>query len=145
MNFASNGNGKSPATDDFPYARGMDSIGVDGDWSSENIPRSEFCVGGMQDMDRAVIVETASAAMDELVELLRMDDPVWVSAASGDGRSTLHRDSYDKLFPKPNHFKSAAARMESSKESGEVAMAAAQLVEAFLDPVRTNRLFKQLT
>lgn len=103
-------------------------------------PTSPYRLSGIQEMDKAIIIETAIAAMDELLELLRMKDPVWINSPT-DGRYMLHRDSYDKLFPKPNHFKSASARMESSKDSGEVAMAATQLVEMFLDPVRINSPF----
>ncbi|XP_057783989.1 homeobox-leucine zipper protein ROC8-like [Salvia miltiorrhiza] len=110
--------------------------------SLEENPTAEFCMttGMTQEADRGAIMETASAAMDELLELLRVQDPLWISS-SNDGRWTLHRDSYDKLFPKPNHFKSAAARMESSKESGEVAMPPPRLLEAFLDPEKWKVMF----
>lgn len=118
------------------------SHGINSNRSWEN-PTSDFCMSGMQETDRAMILEAASAAMDELVELLRVEDPLWISSAN-DGRSTLHRDSYDKLFPKPNHFKSAAARIESSKESGEVAMPATTLLEAFLDPVKWKDMFPSI-
>lgn len=113
------------------YTSGGDGFGASSSLNAGQIPRSAEVI---QDMDREMIIETACAAMDELVELLRVEDPVWVSS-SADGRCALHRDSYDKLFPKPNHFKSASARMESSKASGEVAMAATDLLQTFLDPV----------
>lgn len=97
-------------------------------------PTSPYHSSGIKEMDKPIIIETAVVAMDELMELLRMTDPVWVTSPT-DGRYMLHRDSYDKLFPKPNHFKSATARMESSKDSGEVAMAAMHLVDMLLDSV----------
>ncbi|KAL8477711.1 hypothetical protein ACS0TY_029853 [Phlomoides rotata] len=81
--------------------------------------------------------------MNELIELLHVNDPVW-NISPSDGRSTLHRDSYDKLFPKPNHFKSANARVESSKDSGEVAMGASQLVEVFLDTNKWKDMFSTI-
>ncbi|KAH6784556.1 hypothetical protein C2S52_009515 [Perilla frutescens var. hirtella] len=145
-NFVSNRNmGKSPAianqgTDNFSYTAGMNNDGF-GSLDGEQIPRSsEHCLSGMQDMDRAMIIETATSAMDELVELLRVEDPLWI-VSSADGRCTLHRDSYDKLFPKPNHFKSSSARIESSKQSGEVSMPATRLVESFLDPNQWRDMF----
>ncbi|KAK6119940.1 hypothetical protein DH2020_046315 [Rehmannia glutinosa] len=83
------------------------------------IPSSPYHSSGIQKMDKSIIIEIAISAMDELVDLLRAKDPVWINSPS-DGRYILHRESYDKLFPKPNHFKSPSARMESSKDSGEV-------------------------
>lgn len=89
---------------------------------------------GISDMDKAMMIEAAISAMDELVELLRVNEPIWIKTTS-DGRYMLHHDSYDKLFPRSSHFKNASARFESSKNSGEVAMAAIQLIEMLLDAV----------
>ncbi|KAG6394430.1 hypothetical protein SASPL_145014 [Salvia splendens] len=140
MSFVTNGTGKPAANSHVIDS--FTSTTLDGDRNWEN-QTSDFCMSGMQETDRAMILEAASAAMDELIELLRVEDPLWISSAN-DGRSTLHRDSYDKLFPKPNHFKSAAARIESSKESGEVAMLATTLLEAFLDPVKWKDMFPSI-
>ncbi|KAK4411929.1 Homeobox-leucine zipper protein HDG11 [Sesamum angolense] len=95
---------------------------------------------GIQETEKSIIIETTISAMDELVELLRVNEPVWVKAPS-DGRYLLHRDSYDKLFPKPNHFKTASARFESSKDSGEVSMAAIHLIEMLLDVNKWKDMF----
>ncbi|CAA0809376.1 Homeobox-leucine zipper protein HDG8 [Striga hermonthica] len=101
------------------------------------VPRNFFL-----ETDKSVIIETASQAADELIELLLVKDPVWVNSPN-DGRFMLHRDSYDKLFPKPlNHyFKSPSARLESSKDSGEVAMSARQLAQILLDPSGWEEMF----
>lgn len=101
--------------------------------NSEN-PISPHGSTGMQELDKSIIFEAAIGAMDELVELLRVNEPLWIKATA-DGRYMLHRDSYDKLFPRSNHFKTASARFESSKDSGEVAMAAIHLIEMLLDVV----------
>ncbi|KAK4430476.1 Homeobox-leucine zipper protein ROC8 [Sesamum alatum] len=107
--------------------------------SSEN-PISPHWSSGIQETEKSIIIETTISAMDELVELLRVNEPVWVKAPS-DGRYLLHRDSYDKLFPKPNHFKTASARFESSKDSGEVSMAAIHLIEMLLDANKWKDMF----
>ncbi|KAL7104189.1 hypothetical protein ACP275_08G228200 [Erythranthe tilingii] len=126
----------------FPGKRVETTVPLD----HEQIPRhpeminSPYNPSGIKEMDKSIIIETAIAAMDELVELLRMKEPVWVTSPS-DGRYMLHRDSYDKLFPKPNHFKSSSARMESSKDSGEVAAPAINLVEMLLDSNKWKDMF----
>ncbi|KAG8383692.1 hypothetical protein BUALT_Bualt04G0040400 [Buddleja alternifolia] len=109
---------------------------------SEN-PTSPYPLSGIEEVDKSVIVEAAIAAMDELLELLRVKEPVWINSST-DGRYMLHHDSYDKLFPKPNHFKSASARMESSKDTGEVAMAATHLVEMLLDSNKWKDMFPNI-
>lgn len=88
----------------------------------------------IHEQDKSNIIETACVAMTELIELFRVNEPLWIKSTS-DGRYVLHRDSYDKLFPRSNHLKTTSARFESSKDSGEVAMAAIHLVEMLLDVV----------
>ncbi|KAG8373525.1 hypothetical protein BUALT_Bualt11G0033200 [Buddleja alternifolia] len=99
--------------------------------NSEN-PISPYWSSGIQETDKPIIIETTIGAMDELLELLRMKEPVWIKAQTN-GSYLLHRDSYDKLFPKPDHCKTSSARFESSRDSGEVAMAAMHLIEMLLD------------
>ncbi|KAF5947257.1 hypothetical protein HYC85_013214 [Camellia sinensis] len=95
------------------------------------------------------MIETAVSAMGELMRLLRVNEPVWIKSSSpvdhdGDSRRSsylLHRDSYNKLFPRSNHFKSSTARMESSKDSGVVPMSAVHLLNMFLDSNKWMDLF----
>ncbi|CAI9758119.1 unnamed protein product [Fraxinus pennsylvanica] len=101
----------------------------------EQIPRMEI-----QEMEKSIIIETAAAAMDELEKLLQMKEPVWIKSPT-DGRYFLHRDSYDKLFPKANHFQASSARVESSKDSGVVAMATSNLIEMLLDSNKWRDMF----
>lgn len=99
-----------------------------------------YQVKGILDMEMALMAETATNAMDELIKLLRIDEPLWTKSSTvGHGQFSLHRDSYEKIFPmRDNHLRSpsSAARFESSKHSGMVTMSAAQLVDMLLDSVR---------
>lgn len=92
---------------------------------------------GINDLENALMLETAATALEELIRLLRIDEPLWMKTLN-DGRYVLHRESYDKIFPRPNHFKSSSARTESSKASGVVTMSAIQLVDFFLDAVSVD-------
>ncbi|KAM7513886.1 hypothetical protein LguiA_003469 [Lonicera macranthoides] len=50
--------------------------------------------------------ETVANAMDELIELLRVDEPLWIKSLNN-GALVFRRERYNKLFPKANHFTSA--------------------------------------
>lgn len=89
-------------------------------------------------MEKTLMTETAAGAMDELIRLVRINEPLWVKSATNE-KYVLHHDSYERIFPKATHFKSSNARVESSKESVVVAMNGMQLVNMFLDPVSSNQ------
>ncbi|KAK2999925.1 hypothetical protein RJ639_024200 [Escallonia herrerae] len=91
-------------------------------------PMLPYRLNGMQEMEKSQAIEIAAHAMDELIELLRVYEPVWIKLST-DGGYTLHRDSYYNLYPKTNNLKSSGARIESSKDSGVMAIAGLQLVE----------------
>lgn len=95
---------------------------------------------GIQELDKSILIEAACGAMNELAELFRVNEPLWVKSTA-DGRYMLHRDSYDKLFPRSSHLKTTSARFESSKDSGEVAMAAMHLIEMLLDVNKWKNMF----
>ncbi|OWM64362.1 hypothetical protein CDL15_Pgr020328 [Punica granatum] len=95
---------------------------------------------GIPEMEKALMVETAAGALDELTKLLRLNEPLWTKS-SADGRYLLLRDSYDKIFPRSNHFKSSSARFESSKDSVLVAMNSVNLVDTFLDADKWADMF----
>ncbi|KAL7094296.1 hypothetical protein ACP275_11G094000 [Erythranthe tilingii] len=92
-------------------------------------------------VDKSVITETAVAAMNELMELLRVNEPLWFEVPSDHGRYTLRRDSYDMIFPKSNQVYTSSARFESSKDSGEVAMSATHLIEMLVDVNKWKEFF----
>ncbi|KAJ9702992.1 hypothetical protein PVL29_004658 [Vitis rotundifolia] len=95
---------------------------------------------GFPDMEKTLMTETAAGAMDELIRLVRINEPLWVKSATNE-KYVLHHDSYERIFPKATHFKSSNARIESSKESVVVAMNGMQLVNMFLDPNKYVDLF----
>ncbi|KAL7094288.1 hypothetical protein ACP275_11G093800 [Erythranthe tilingii] len=92
-------------------------------------------------VDKSVVIETAVAALNEFMELLRVNEPLWFEAPSDHGRYTLRRDSYDMIFPKSNQVNTSSARFESSKDSGEVAMSATHLIEMLVDVNKWKEIF----
>ncbi|CAA0813484.1 Homeobox-leucine zipper protein HDG11 [Striga hermonthica] len=114
--------------------------------SVEHVPRlaenpiTPPWLSGITDVDRSNIIETAVGSINELMELMHVNEPIWVRTPAN-GRCTMHRESYDKLYPHSNHIKTASARFESSKDSGEVEMSALKLVEILLDVNKWKDMF----
>ncbi|KAK8640342.1 hypothetical protein V6N13_008098 [Hibiscus sabdariffa] len=105
--------------------------------SGDNVPMPLVGVNGIE---RAAMCKTAAAAMDELVRLLRTNEPLWVKSRP-DGRYVIHRENYVKSFPTASKLPSSTARIESSKDSALVTMNAARLVSMFLDADKWVDLF----
>ncbi|XP_073130915.1 homeobox-leucine zipper protein HDG11-like [Henckelia pumila] len=108
-------------------------------WKLQDL-KSQHQLTEIEKLEKSLIIGIAATAMDELVELLHLKESVWIKSSS-DGRSLIHHDSYYKLFPKTNHLKLVNARIESSKDSGVVAVAATDLIEMLLDSKKWKDLF----
>ncbi|XP_028759222.1 homeobox-leucine zipper protein HDG11-like [Neltuma alba] len=106
--------------------------------SDENMLPS--LMGEVTDVEKDLMLEAANNSMDELLKLMPIDEPLWVKTSIG-GHFVLYRDSYEKLSPRANHFRSSIAHREASKDSRMVWMNAMQLVDMFLDPDKWMNLF----
>lgn len=91
-------------------------------------------MGEVTDVEKDMMLEAAKNAMDELLKLMPIDEPLWIKSSIGSGQLVLHRESYEKLSNRANHS-SSSARLEASKESRVVWMNAIKLVDMFLDLV----------
>ncbi|KAH0681174.1 hypothetical protein KY290_021050 [Solanum tuberosum] len=91
--------------------------------------------------DKPSIFEIGVAAMNEMVELLKLNNPIWIESPCYEG-CFIHREVHDKLFP--NQYrpsKSPTTRFESSKVCGIVPMNAIELIQNFLDPIKWMNMF----
>ncbi|KAK4254613.1 hypothetical protein QN277_009970 [Acacia crassicarpa] len=98
-------------------------------------------MGEITDVEKDMMLEAAKNAMDELLKLMPIDEPLWIKTSIGSGQLVLHRESYEKLSNRANHFRSSSARLEASKESRVVWMNAMKLVDMFLDLDKWVNLF----
>ncbi|CAI9095186.1 OLC1v1031070C1 [Oldenlandia corymbosa var. corymbosa] len=94
----------------------------------------------IQDMEQSVFVTNAIKAMDELVELVSIDDPLWIKSPI-DGSSMIHSEIYKKLYPKIMYIYSPGTWIESSKESGILLTSTSHLLNVFHDPVMFMEFF----
>lgn len=91
-------------------------------------------------MEKMMMSETALNAVSEVVKLIQVEEPMWINS-SIDGRLLIDQENYEKLFTKINHFKIPSARIESSKEVVMIPMDARNLIDVFLDTVRTYVIY----
>ncbi|KVI04798.1 START domain-containing protein [Cynara cardunculus var. scolymus] len=95
----------------------------------------------LSDMDKSVIADIASNAMDELIRLLQTNEPLWTQSRK-DGTDVLNLDNYKRVFPRPNdNLKNPNVRIEASRVSGVVMMNSLQLVDMFLDSTKWIDIF----
>lgn len=91
------------------------------------------------EMERPMMVDMATRAMDELIRLAQAGDQIWVKGMPGDAREMLNVATYDSLFSKPGvAFRPPDMNVEGSRDSGLVFMSAVALVDVFMDTVRTH-------
>ncbi|VFQ88148.1 unnamed protein product [Cuscuta campestris] len=109
--------------------------------SPTSLPFTRTPGRGVQEMEKGIMIETVAAAMEEVVELLQADEPLWTRSPDDEGRLVLHRESYDKLFAKGNCLRNRTARTESSKDSGIVAATPVELIQMCLDPMKWMDFF----
>ncbi|KAG8388503.1 hypothetical protein BUALT_Bualt02G0132400 [Buddleja alternifolia] len=109
--------------------------------SSSGIPNLPFPPMSISDMDKSLMADISSNAMDELIRLLQSNEPLWMRS-SGDGREILNLESYERMFPSPNsHLKNPNIRIEASRDSGVVMMNGLALVNMFMDAPKYVELF----
>ncbi|XP_014517364.1 homeobox-leucine zipper protein HDG11-like [Vigna radiata var. radiata] len=92
-------------------------------------------------IEKNLMAKVAATAMDELVRLVRINEPFWIKSSSPDGKLCLLLENYQKMFPKTKHFKGPNVRIEATKESGIVSINSLQLVDMFLDSDKWVNLF----
>ncbi|XP_006647677.1 homeobox-leucine zipper protein ROC5 [Oryza brachyantha] len=97
----------------------------------------------MGNIDRSVFLELAISAMDELVKMAQMDDPLWVPALPGSpSKEVLNFEEYLHSFLPCIGMKPAGYVSEASRESGLVIIDnSLALVETLMDERRWSDMF----
>ncbi|CAL5070133.1 unnamed protein product [Urochloa decumbens] len=94
----------------------------------------ELLRGAMQsDADKPMIVELAVAAMEELVRMAQLDEPLWNAPGLNGPGETLNEEEYERMFPRGLGPKQYGLKSEASRDSSVVIMTHANLVEILMD------------
>uniref|UniRef100_A0ACD5ZCP7 Uncharacterized protein n=1 Tax=Avena sativa TaxID=4498 RepID=A0ACD5ZCP7_AVESA len=113
--------GPSPDLDPF-------SAGAGGSSSAFQLPAP------VSEMERPIMAEMATRAMDELIRLAQAGEQLWAKAAGG--REVLNADTYYSIFGKPgmsSSFRGPDVHVEGSRDSCLVLTSAVGLVDVFMD------------
>lgn len=88
-------------------------------------------------IDHAVLLELALTAMDELVKVAQMDEPLWLPSLDG-GFETLNYDEYHRAFARVVGQCPAGYVSEATRESGIAIISSVDLVDSLMDAVHTH-------
>ncbi|KAM1238854.1 hypothetical protein TB2_039484 [Malus domestica] len=109
--------------------------------AASSMPNLPYQPNGFSDMDKSLMTDIAANAMEELLGLLRTNEPLWMKSST-DGRDVLNLETYERIFPRANsHLKTPNVRIEASRDSGVVIMNGLALVDMFMDPNKFGELF----
>ncbi|XVF09823.1 hypothetical protein REPUB_Repub07fG0129700 [Reevesia pubescens] len=89
---------------------------------------------------RSVIVDVALAAMDEVIKMAQMDNPLWIKDMDG-GMETLNVEEYRRTFSSCIGMKPSGYTIEATRETGLVFLHGLALVETLMDANRWAEMF----
>ncbi|RAL44857.1 hypothetical protein DM860_003616 [Cuscuta australis] len=111
---------------------GHQSVPVQGDlYTTGDLLRSVS--GPPSDMDKPMIIELAVAAMEELMRMGQVGEPLWVLSPGDHSSEILNEEEYLRSFPRGIGPKLPGFRSEASRESAVVIMNHINLVEILMD------------
>nr|KJB23909.1 hypothetical protein B456_004G120700 [Gossypium raimondii] len=90
--------------------------------------------------DRSAFVDVALSAMDELIKMAQMDNPLWIKGLGG-GMESLNVEEYKRNFSSCIGMKSSSYATEATKATGLVYLRGLALVEALMDANRWVEMF----
>lgn len=100
---------------------------------------------GLAESEKPMVVEAAVAAMDELVQMAQVCDPLWTTRFE-DGCEILCQEEYTRMFPRGNLGSSSRSpygvkTQEASRDTALVIMNSINLVETMMDVNQWSSVF----
>ncbi|KAF7805806.1 homeobox-leucine zipper protein HDG2 isoform X1 [Senna tora] len=100
-------------------------------------------VSGVNEADKPMIIELAVAAMEELVRMAQMGEPLWMTTLDGT-TTVLNEDEYVRTFPRGIGPKPPGFKCEASRETCLVIMNHINLVEILMDVNQWSTVFSAI-
>ncbi|KAI3680563.1 hypothetical protein L6452_35336 [Arctium lappa] len=125
---------------DLPAANFSPQQGMVGEmFGTSDLLRS---MAGPTEAEKPIIIELAVAAMEELIRMAQVGEPLWVSSISDNSSNeTLSEDDYQRSFPRGIGPKPMGLKTEASRESMVVIMNHMTLVEILMDVNQWSNVF----
>ncbi|KAK4792985.1 hypothetical protein SAY86_023420 [Trapa natans] len=100
-------------------------------------------VGGVSEADKPLVIDLAVAAMEELIRMAQMGEPLWTVSLDGT-YSILNQDEYIRTFPRCMGPKPSGFKCEASRENVVVIMNHINLVEILMDVNQWSTVFSSM-
>ncbi|XP_039029108.1 homeobox-leucine zipper protein HDG2-like [Hibiscus syriacus] len=117
------------------------------DFGVQPISEEMYSVGDLlrsisapSEADKPMIIELAVAAMEELVRMAQMDEPLWIASLDGT-TCMLNEEEYITTFPSGLGPKPTGFKCEASRETAVVIMNHINLVEILMDLHQWSTVF----
>ncbi|XP_024988375.1 homeobox-leucine zipper protein MERISTEM L1-like [Cynara cardunculus var. scolymus] len=98
-------------------------------------------MAGPTEAEKPIIIELAVAAMEELIRMAQVGEPLWVPISNNSSQETLSEDEYQRAFPRGIGPKPMGLKTEASRESMVVIMNHMTLVEILMDVNQWSNVF----
>lgn len=96
-------------------------------------------VSGHSEIDKPMVIELAVAAMEELIRMAQLGEPLWVPSIDG-ATETINEEEYVRTFPRGIGPKPFGFKSEASRDTAVVIMNHINLVEILMDAVAISLL-----
>ncbi|KAF9626355.1 hypothetical protein IFM89_032409 [Coptis chinensis] len=116
---------------------GMQSAGIGDVFGGGDILRTMY---GTNEIEKPMIIELAVAAMEELVRMAQVREPLWLPGPD-DSTDILNTEEYFQSFPRGIGEKPIDWKSEASRETGLVIMNHTTLVEILMDANQWSNMF----
>ncbi|KAI4322545.1 hypothetical protein L6164_022227 [Bauhinia variegata] len=100
-------------------------------------------ISAPSEADKPMIIELAVAAMEELVRMAQMGEPLWMTSLDG-STAVLNEEEYIRSFPRGIGPKPTGFKCEASRETALVIMNHINLVEILMDVNQWSTVFSGL-
>ncbi|KAB2048343.1 hypothetical protein ES319_A13G107400v1 [Gossypium barbadense] len=97
-------------------------------------------ISSPSEADKPIIIELAVAAMEELVRMAQMGEPLWMTSLDGT-TYVLNEEEYIRTFPRGIGPKPTGFKCEASRETALVIMNHINLVEILMDVNQWSTVF----
>lgn len=91
-------------------------------------------MGNEMQYEKSAFLDVALSAMDELIKMTQMDNPLWVKGSEG-GMETLNLEEYRRTFSSCFGMKPSGCTTEATRQTGLVFLRGLALVETLMDAV----------
>lgn len=92
-------------------------------------------MSGTTEAEKPIIIELAVTAMEELIRMAQIGEPLWVTSPDDPAHETLNEDEYIRSFPRGMGPRPTGLKSEASRNSNVVIMNHMNLVEILMDVV----------